>query len=361
LIGLATAANVSAQTNAPVIAVAGPMTGQYAAFGHQMVRGARAAVASIANSDRMNGTALDLVVEDDACDATQAADVARRLVARNVQLVIGHHCASATRAAAPIYAAADVIMITPSTGDPWLTDQRAGPSIFRLAPRSDAATKAMAAHVIRAYTGQSIAILHDRTVASQQTATAVKNALNAMGVTNATTSGFLAGEKDYRPLIASLDARQIKVVIFAGYPMEAAQILASIAEAGSELEIVGDGILSGSDFALAAGSVAGRASIVTSEDPIYWPNLANSWLDTQPQVTSAQRLVSVLAYASVEVWSAAAGKIGGDRPGRTVAARLQTERFPSKAGAVAFDQKGDVLLEFFTAHRWHSGELRRID
>ena len=46
-------------------------------------------------------------------DLTQAEAVARKLVADGVSLVIGHRSSDMTRAAAPIYAAAGIVQITP--------------------------------------------------------------------------------------------------------------------------------------------------------------------------------------------------------------------------------------------------------
>ena len=51
-----------------LIAVAGPMTGQYASFGEQFKRGAEMAVADINAAGGVNGEKLKLTIGDDACD-----------------------------------------------------------------------------------------------------------------------------------------------------------------------------------------------------------------------------------------------------------------------------------------------------
>ncbi|MGD9951697.1 MAG: ABC transporter substrate-binding protein, partial [Burkholderiales bacterium] len=55
-----------------VIAVAGPMTGQYASFGEQMRRGAEMAVADLNAKGGVMGKKLVLKIGDDACDPKQA-------------------------------------------------------------------------------------------------------------------------------------------------------------------------------------------------------------------------------------------------------------------------------------------------
>src|SRR4051794_41865554 len=59
------------------IAVAGPITGQYAAFGEQMRRGAELAVKDINAKGGVNGQPLSLTIADDACDPKQAVAGAR--------------------------------------------------------------------------------------------------------------------------------------------------------------------------------------------------------------------------------------------------------------------------------------------
>src|SRR5690242_13661212 len=69
------------------IAVAGPMTGQYAAFGEQMRRGAAMAVADINAAGGILGKQLQLEVGDDACDPKQAVAVANQLASKGVVFV----------------------------------------------------------------------------------------------------------------------------------------------------------------------------------------------------------------------------------------------------------------------------------
>ena len=62
-----------------VVAVAGPMTGQYAAFGEQMKRGAEMAVKDINAKGGVLGKQLQLLIGDDACDPKQAVAVANQM------------------------------------------------------------------------------------------------------------------------------------------------------------------------------------------------------------------------------------------------------------------------------------------
>jgi branched-chain amino acid transport system substrate-binding protein len=60
------------------IAAAGPMTGEYAAFGDQMKKGAEQAVSDLNKAGGVLGQKLVLDIGDDACDPKQAVSVANQ-------------------------------------------------------------------------------------------------------------------------------------------------------------------------------------------------------------------------------------------------------------------------------------------
>lgn len=108
------------------IATAGPMTGQYAAFGVQMKAGAEQAVADINAAGGVLGQQLVLEIGDDACDPRQAVSVANNLVSRRVQFVAGHFCSGSSIPASKVYAEEGVLQISPASTNPRYTDEEAG-------------------------------------------------------------------------------------------------------------------------------------------------------------------------------------------------------------------------------------------
>src|SRR6185437_3634130 len=66
------------------VAMVGPVTGQYAAFGEQMRRGAEMAVQDINAKGGVLGRKLKLAVGDDACDPKQAVNVANQMANNGV-------------------------------------------------------------------------------------------------------------------------------------------------------------------------------------------------------------------------------------------------------------------------------------
>src|ERR1700755_3721001 len=117
LIGLALGASFALSTAAMAqdipIAVAGPMTGEYSAFGRQLKNGAEMAVADLNAAGGVLGKKLTLDVEDDACDPKQARSVAEKIGSAKIPFVAGHYCSSSSIPASAAYAENNVLQISP--------------------------------------------------------------------------------------------------------------------------------------------------------------------------------------------------------------------------------------------------------
>src|SRR5215475_15385582 len=122
------------------IGSAGPMTGQYAAFGEQLKRGATMAIEEINAAGGVNGQKLELLIGDDACDPKQATAVANKMVTDKVVFVAGHYCSSSSIPASDIYKEGKVLQITPASINPKLTDDafaKSNTTVFRTVGRDD--------------------------------------------------------------------------------------------------------------------------------------------------------------------------------------------------------------------------------
>src|SRR6185295_2286556 len=145
------------------IALVGPVTGQNASFGAQMKNGGELAVEDINAAGGVLGKKLDLLIGDDACYAEQAVAVANQMIESNVVLVVGHYCSSSSIAASKVYAKSNMVQISPGSTNPALTDDRAGPNIYRICGRDDqqgsVAGKYLASHL----GDKKIAFVQDKT------------------------------------------------------------------------------------------------------------------------------------------------------------------------------------------------------
>ena len=80
---------------------------------------------------------IKIVVEDDACDPKQAVAVANLIVGQQIKFVDGHACSGSSIPASDIYAENNVLMMSPASSNPVLTE-KGHPNVLRLYGRDDA-------------------------------------------------------------------------------------------------------------------------------------------------------------------------------------------------------------------------------
>jgi branched-chain amino acid transport system substrate-binding protein len=204
-------------------AVVGPMTGQLATIGDQFKHGAQAAVDAINAKGGVAGRQIKLDVEDDVCDPKQAVSVANRIVGNGIKFVDGHACSGSSIPASAVYAESAVMMMSPASSNPQLTEDAAAkgwPTIMRLYTRDDAQGAFIGPWIAKKYAGKTVVILHDKSAYGQGVADAVKATMNAGGLKEVLYEGINAGEKDYSALITKLRDLKADVVYFGGYHPE---------------------------------------------------------------------------------------------------------------------------------------------
>ena len=144
------------------LGVAGPHTGDLAAYGLPTKEAVEMVVADVNANGGVNGKQVELMVMDDQCKPEIATNVATKLVSEGVNIVIGHVCSGATKAAMGIYNGAKVIAISPSATNPPLTKSGEYPNFYRTIAPDDEQGALAAAFVIDKLKAKKIAIIHDK-------------------------------------------------------------------------------------------------------------------------------------------------------------------------------------------------------
>src|SRR5215204_766816 len=105
-------------------------TGTTANFGISSVNGIKMAADEINAAGGINGKQVELLVQDDRSDASEAATIATKFVTQDqVHAILGEVASSRSIAAAPIAQNAKIPMLTPSSTNPEVTKK--GDFIFR--------------------------------------------------------------------------------------------------------------------------------------------------------------------------------------------------------------------------------------
>ena len=201
--------------------------------------------------------------------------VANLIVGQQIKYVDGHACSGSSIPASDVYAENDVLMMSPASSNPALTE-KGHPTIMRLYPRDDRQGEFIAPWIAEKYKGKKIAILHDKSAYGKGLATVVKEKLNAGGVTEVMFEGINPGEKDYTAVITKLKSAGAEFVYFGGYHAEAGLILRQAADQGAKFQLMTGDSIATSEFWAISGP-AGEGTLFTfPTDPRRSPSAAKA-------------------------------------------------------------------------------------
>ena len=344
------------------IGVAGPFSGPSAAFGEQMWRGTRQAVADINAAGGILGRSIELVKADDACEPKQAVAIANRLVdLENVLAVIGHFCSSSTIPASEIYADAGILMITPGSTNPMVTERQL-PTIFRMCGRDDQQGIVGAKFVVNHLKAKRVAILHDKDTYGQGLADAMKTHLHKLGLQEVLYEGLTRGEKDFNALVTKLRSVKADAVYFGGLHSEAGPLVRQMKEQGITAPLIsGDGIVS-EEFVVAAGGPNFTAGVYMTfgADPRKIP-AGYAAVEKFRKKGYEPEGYTLYAYASVQVLAAAILATKSTE-GEKLAQWLRDQPVETVMGSKSWDAKGDLRVSDYVMYHWDSkGKYAEID
>jgi len=334
------------------IALAGPVTGPVAQYGDMQFIGAKMAIEQINKAGGVNGSQLEGVVFDDACDPKQAVAVANRIVNEEIQYVVGHLCSSSTQPASDIYEDEGILMVTAASTSPEITE-RGYELVFRTIGLDSLQGPTAGRYIVEQVKPKKVAVIHDKQQYGEGIATAVRDALTEGGIAVPVFEGVTAGDKDFSALIGKLRQEGVDFVYCGGYHPELGLILRQSAEQGLDVTFMGPEGVGNPDISAIAGE-ASEGLLVTlpkafDEDPrnaeLVAAFKANEEDPSGPFVFPAYAAVQIIADGI---------KLAGENDPFEVAKALRGNEFDTPTGKLSFDEKGDLKDFNFVVYKWHA-------
>ena len=349
------AAAPDARANDVIAGAIRPAAGSLAPYGAQLEAGFEAAARDINAAGGVNGATLKLEYGDDSCEPGDAIEVAKSLASKKVAVVFGHFCAVSSIEAAKTYEAKGVVMISPSTADAAFTG-KGGWNVHRVCGRDNAQGRLAGARIAKTYAGKAVAIIQDNTAYGQGLAAQAKAAMNAGGLKEAFMEAIKPGEADYLPLVGKLKAAAVDAVYFGGFHPEAALILRQMRQQGVAAQFIMGDATGIKDFWSISGDAGEGALFTQAPDAGARPN-AKALLNRLNASGGSPANYTLYAYASVEVWAAAA-KATRSFDGRKIATWLRAGNAAATVlGTIKMDKHGDIVDPAFAWYQWSKGEI----
>ncbi|HEU0230905.1 MAG TPA: branched-chain amino acid ABC transporter substrate-binding protein [Burkholderiaceae bacterium] len=251
------------------IGVQAPITGEYAAEGQGIENGVKLLAKQQNAAGGLLGRQIKVIVCDDEGKPAQAAICARKLVNDGVTAVIGTYTSGAALAAAPIYAAANVIQTSDGTSDE-LT-QKGWKTFFRNAPPNSDEALFTAKYLVNVRHDKRIVVLSDHSSYATGLADSVEKAIKA-DKGNVVAKDFInAGTQDYTAVLTKLKSMNPDVLYFSGYYTDGGLIRAQMEQLGMKAAFVGGDANQNAAFAKIAGNAAKGAIIINVPAPQNLP------------------------------------------------------------------------------------------
>jgi branched-chain amino acid transport system substrate-binding protein len=340
-----------------LIGVAGPMTGQYQWTGDEQLQGAQMAVEDINARGGVLGQKVRLIVGDDSCDPEQAVAVANKLVSDGVAFVAGHNCSGSSIPASVVYEHARVLMISPASTNPKLTDD-GGSNVFRVCGRDDQQGIVAGDYLADAWGDKKIAILHDNSAYGKGLAEETRKQLHTRGVQEAMYEAYDPVEADYSPLASRMQTAGIDVIYVGGYSTEAGLILREARDRDFDAQLVGGDSLTANDFWMIAGQ-DGEGTLLTFGPDHRESEAARDVVDRFRAQGFEPTGYTLYSYGAVQVWAEAVEK-AGTLELDAVIETLRNDEFDTVLGRIGFDEKGDVTAPGYVWYVWKDGEHHQL-
>ncbi|MBI4777819.1 branched-chain amino acid ABC transporter substrate-binding protein [Candidatus Desantisbacteria bacterium] len=261
------------------VALVCPLTGDIAAMGQGMKRGAEMAVEEANASGRFQDAKIELAAFDDRSDPKEAVNVANQVISdAKIAGVIGHLNSGCSIPASQIYAKRNLLMMTPASTNPKLTLQGLK-NVFRVCTTDDVQGSFGANYCIDKLKITTVAVIQDKTAYGQGLAEEFKKQFESRGGKILSFDGINIGDKDFRALLTRIKNEKPALLYFGGMYSECGLITKQAKELGLQVPVVsGDGIFSPEYINIGGKSTEGDYASMIGTPPEKLPK-AKTFMD----------------------------------------------------------------------------------
>lgn len=339
------------------VGVAGPHSGDLASYGIPTVKAAELVAEKVNAAGGVLGRPVELIVEDDVCKPEVATNTATKLVSDGVNVVLGHICSGATKAALGIYNDAHIVVMSPSATNPGLTQSGDYPNFFRTIASDDTQAKLGAEFTVGTLGAKKIAVLHDKGDYGKGYAEFARKYLEAMkdeGVEVVLFEGITPGAVDYSAIVQKINQSGAEAVVYGGYHPEASKIVTQMKKKMMDIPFVSDDGVKDDTFIKVAGEfsegVYASGPMDVSDLPMFKEAVEahKAKYGEDPGAFFKEGYAASLALLN-------AIEKAGSTDYDAIEKALRTEYVDTPVGPISFDNKGDAIGVGFSMYKVVNG------
>lgn len=341
------------------LGIAGAHTGDLASYGLPTVKAAELVVKEINAKGGVLGKQVELMPEDDVCKPEVATNTATKLVSGGVNVVLGHICSGATKAALGIYKNAKLVVMSPSATNPELTQSGEYPNFFRTIASDDMQAKLEVEFALNTLKFKKIAVLHDKGDYGKGLAEFAKKFLEQAKAKDAKVEvvlyeGITPGAVDYSAIVQKIKQSNAEAVIFGGYHPEASKLVMQMRQKKMKTVFISDDGVKDDTFIKVAGKDAEGVYATGPKDTTKNPMAVKAINDHKEAYKSDPGAFFLNAYSATLALLNAIQKAGSTDYDAIVKA-LRTEDVETPLGKIKFDDRGDAIGIGFSVYQVKNG------
>ena len=341
------------------LGVAGAHSGDLASYGLPSVKAAELVVKDINAGGGVLGKKVELLIEDDVCKPEVAGNTATKLVSDGVDIVMGHICSGATKAAMGIYKDAGVIAISPSATNPDLTLSGEYPNFFRTIAHDAVQAQLQVKFAMETLKIKKVAVLHDKGDYGKGQAELAQKYFTDAGAEVVLFEGVTPGAVDYSAIVTKVRSKKPDMVIWGGYHPEASKIVTLMRKKHMDAVFMGCDGVKDDTFIKVAGKYAEGVYATGPRDTSSNAMAQKAKKQHQDTYGSDPGAFFDNAYAATQAILNAIEKAGSTEF-EAVAKALRTEDVDTTLGKIRFDENGDATNIGFSVYRVKDGTFVEV-
>jgi branched-chain amino acid transport system substrate-binding protein len=315
----------------------GPLTGDVAAIGQGQQKAIMLAVEEINSAGGINGRQIEMIYEDGKCNGADAATATNKLVnVDGVKYIVGGQCSSETLAAAPIAESSKVVLISPLSSNPAITNS--GDFIFRVYPSDSFQGKVAAEYAYNNLKARNVAVLSCLDDWCKGLSTVFKNEFVSLGGKIVESQEFEKTSNDLKTQLTKIKTSNPDLIYMPSYTEATVVGLKQAKELGIDTKFLGgdawdDKTIWDNTKGLAEGDM-----YLVPKSPI------NADFDNRFHKEFGENQSIVLAalnnYDAVYIFKQVISQVGDDSI--KVKNALYNLKYSGLSGDIAFDSNGDL-------------------
>jgi branched-chain amino acid transport system substrate-binding protein len=320
------------------------MTGETANFGISSNNAIRLAADEVNKAGGINGKQIELLLQDDRSDGTEAANIATKFVSQDdVHAIIGEVGSSRTLAAAPIAQNAKIPMLTPSSTNPDVTKK--GNYIFRSCFIDTVQGSAIAQFAAKTLKAKRAAMLIDR---KNDYSTGLEKPIAdfyvKLGGEIVINQSYQAGDQDFNAQITSIKGANPDVIFVPGYYGDVGLIAKQARDKGLNVPLVGgDGWDSPTLYQIGGSALDGCyfTNHYSPDDPD--PRVQKFVNDYRSRYGTLPDALAATGYDAALIMFDAIRRAGSLEGPAIRDALAATKDFPGVTGVVTFNEQRNAV------------------